>query len=119
MLEGNSDATPPPSVSYRREFSKHRTRITVAAVVFLSPRGALAGTLPEQVEISENGRRFLVDIRHGQKTGFYMDQRDNSTLFGALAHGRRVLNPFAFTGGCWTAAVLGGWREVGSVAASA
>ena len=42
MLEGNSDATPSSSVSYRREFSKHRTRITVAAVIFLALLGALS-----------------------------------------------------------------------------
>ena len=50
MLEGNSDATLPPSVSYRREFSKHRTRITIAAVVLLALLGVLSVLLDRREE---------------------------------------------------------------------
>ena len=60
---------------------------------------------PELVEIDENGRRFLVDIRQGHKTGFYLDQRVNRSIIGdwlrrdANANQRVVLNAFSYTGG--------------------
>jgi 23S rRNA (cytosine1962-C5)-methyltransferase len=60
---------------------------------------------PELIEIDENGRRFLVDIRHGHKTGFYLDQRENRAVIGdwfrwdEQANERVVLNAFSYTGG--------------------
>ncbi len=61
--------------------------------------GVLSGSEPpEFVEIVENGLRFRVDIRRGQKTGFYLDQRLNRQRVCALAAGRRVLNCFCYTG---------------------
>jgi 23S rRNA (cytosine1962-C5)-methyltransferase len=68
--------------------------------------GVLAGKEPpEYVEIDENGRRFLVDVKRGHKTGFYLDQRDNRAVIGdwfrwdEAADQRVVLNAFAYTGG--------------------
>lgn len=61
--------------------------------------GTLSGNPPEVVEIMENGIRFLVNIRTGQKTGFYLDQRRNRAVVGKYAKGRRVLNCFCYTGG--------------------
>jgi 23S rRNA (cytosine1962-C5)-methyltransferase len=61
--------------------------------------GVLAGAAPDgPIEIHEHGRRFLVDIAHGQKTGFYMDQRANRQRTAAYCAGQRVLNAFAYTG---------------------
>jgi 23S rRNA (cytosine1962-C5)-methyltransferase len=60
---------------------------------------------PDLIEIDENGRRFLVDVRRGHKTGFYLDQRENRAIVGDWfrwedgAQPRTVLNCFAFTGG--------------------
>ena len=54
---------------------------------------------PELVEISEGQVKFLVDVRKGHKTGFYLDQRDARATVGALANGADVLNCFCFTGG--------------------
>jgi 23S rRNA (cytosine1962-C5)-methyltransferase len=54
---------------------------------------------PDFVEVCENGLKFVVDIHGGQKTGFFIDQRDNRKLIGELSRGRRVLNCFAYTGG--------------------
>jgi len=66
----------------------------------LSPRvGVLRGTLPEIVDIVEAGIRYRVDVVGGQKTGFYLDQRDNRAIVGAHARGRRVMNAFCYTGG--------------------
>jgi 23S rRNA (cytosine1962-C5)-methyltransferase len=83
--------------------------------------GGLAreGTFPDHIEIRENGIRFLVDVKQGQKTGFYLDQRDNRSLIRGLAQGKRVLNCFSYTGGFSVYAALGGAAGVTSVEASA
>jgi 23S rRNA (cytosine1962-C5)-methyltransferase len=74
---------------------------------------ALWGTLPEgPVAITERGRRFRVDVQQGQKTGFYLDQRDARDLVASLAPGRRVLDAFAYTGGFAVAALQGGAAHV-------
>lgn len=86
----------------------------------LPPRaGQLWGETPPRVAIEEDGLRFLVDIPRGQKTGFFLDQRENRRMVRALARGRRVLNCYAYTGGFTAAALAGGAREVVSVDASA
>ncbi|MFM8409068.1 MAG: class I SAM-dependent rRNA methyltransferase, partial [Alphaproteobacteria bacterium] len=73
---------------------------------------------PERVEIAEGRARFLVDVRGGQKTGFFLDQRANRRMVGRLARGRRVLNAFAYTGGFAIHAGLGGAERVVSVETS-
>jgi 23S rRNA (cytosine1962-C5)-methyltransferase len=70
---------------------------------------------PERIEIQERGARFLVDAYHGQKTGFFLDQRENRYLIRRLAKGRDVLNCFCFTGGFSVNAALGGAQRVFSV----
>ena len=77
------------------------------------------GTLPRAVDIVEAGLHYGVDVVGGQKTGFYLDQRDNRALVGALARGRRVLNAFCYTGGFTLAALAGGARTVLSIDSSA
>jgi 23S rRNA (cytosine1962-C5)-methyltransferase len=74
---------------------------------------------PEHIEIEEAGARFLVDVRHGQKTGFYLDQRENRNVVRVLAQGREVLNAFSYTGGFAVAALLGGATHVTNVDSSA
>ena len=65
-----------------------------------SPFRVLAGEEPpELVEIAEGNVKFLVDVRKGHKTGFYLDQRDARSAVGALANGMDVLNCFSYTGG--------------------
>lgn len=62
--------------------------------------GLLRGTLPEApITIEEHGLRFLVHLAEGQKTGFYLDQRENRQAVARLAPGRRVLDAFCYTGG--------------------
>jgi 23S rRNA (cytosine1962-C5)-methyltransferase len=53
---------------------------------------------PHQVEIRENHHRFLVNVREGHKTGFYLDQRENRERFSAFCAGAEVLDAFAYTG---------------------
>jgi 23S rRNA (cytosine1962-C5)-methyltransferase len=57
------------------------------------------GGVDAPVIIRENGLRFAVDVREGQKTGFFLDQRDNRRLLGAYAAGKTVLNCFSYSGG--------------------
>ena len=65
-----------------------------------APFSVLAGEEPpELVEIFEGGVKFLIDVRKGHKTGFYLDQRDARAAVGALANGMDVLNCFSYTGG--------------------
>ena len=69
-------------------------------------------------EALENGLRFLVDWEHGQKTGFFLDQRDNRRLLERYASGCRVLNLFCYTGGFSCYALRGGAAYVDSVDSS-
>ncbi|HSP78535.1 MAG TPA: class I SAM-dependent rRNA methyltransferase [Myxococcaceae bacterium] len=70
---------------------------------------------PELLGIRERGANFLVDAWRGQKTGFFLDQRENRYLIRRLAKGRDVLNCFCFSGGFSVNAALGGARSVFSV----
>ena len=80
--------------------------------------GVLRGTLPDNVEVIENGLRFNVDVAAGQKTGFYLDQRDNRALTETLARDKEVLNCFCYTGGFSLYALHGGAKSVLSIDAS-
>jgi len=68
--------------------------------------------------VLENGHRFLVNWEEGQKTGFFIDQRQNRELVGRYARGRTVLNTFCYTGGFSVYAMAGGAAEVVSVDSS-
>ena len=81
--------------------------------------GLLCGdTPPPEVVIEENGLRFAVNLTEGQKTGYYLDQRDNRAAVAKLAAGRRVLDAFSYSGGFGIYARRAGAAEVESVDAS-
>ena len=80
--------------------------------------GPLWGETPAGIEITEQGRRFLVDPA-SQKTGFYTDQRDNRGLVAPWLTGRRVLDAFTFTGGFAVAALKAGASSVSLLDSSA
>lgn len=73
------------------------------------------GTPQKEIPIVENGIQFLVDPEHGQKTGFFLDQREMRQQVRQLAHGKRVLNVFCYTGGFSLYAGAGGASHVASV----
>ena len=102
-----------PSCIYERSDSDSRGLEGLEA-----RNGALRGTLPENIEVVEHGLRFKVDVAAGQKTGFYLDQRDNRVLTETLATGRDVLNCFCYTGGFSLYALRGGAKSVLSIDAS-
>ncbi|MBK7309581.1 MAG: class I SAM-dependent rRNA methyltransferase [Sphingobacteriaceae bacterium] len=73
----------------------------------------------ENTIVKENGVQFLVDWTKGQKTGFFIDQRDNRKLLSEYSKGKSVLNIFSYTGGFSVYAALAGAKEVHSVDVSA
>lgn len=99
------------------------TRRAGVSVVYFKPRSdensegrVLIGTIRSpEVEFLENGARFKADIVRGQKSGFFLDQRDNRARFGALARDRSVLNICGYTGGFSIYAGRGGARDVTTV----
>lgn len=83
-------------------------------------KGLLAGVEPPNpVVIVENGAKYAVDVRHGQKSGFYFDQRDSRAAVAAFSAGKRVLNAFSYTGGFGVAALLAGAEQVINIDSSA
>lgn len=75
----------------------------------------LRGDPPAEIVIAEDDARFCVDVRAGQKTGFFLDQRDNRRTIRGHAAGQTVLNLFSYTGGFSLHAALGGATRVTSV----
>ena len=97
-----------------------RSDADVRALEGLASRvGVVRGALPEAIDIVEAGICYRIDVVGGQKTGFYLDQRDNRGFVGAHARGRRVLNAFCYTGGFTLAALVGGAASVLSIDSSA
>jgi 23S rRNA (cytosine1962-C5)-methyltransferase len=81
--------------------------------------GVLAGKEPpDLIRIEEREAKFLADIKSGQKTGFFLDQRDNRLLLSSLARDKAVLNCFAYSGAFTVAAFKGGAKQVISVESS-
>ncbi len=74
--------------------------------------GVIRGTSAETVVFMENGLRFEAEVLRGQKTGFFLDQRDNRRRVGELSAGAEVLNAFSFSGGFSLYAARGGARTV-------
>jgi 23S rRNA (cytosine1962-C5)-methyltransferase len=86
---------------------------------FAASTGLIAGPAADRpLEIVEHGIRYEVDAAAGQKTGFYLDQRDNRARVGLLAGGREMLNCFCYTGGFALSALAGGARSVLSIDSS-
>ena len=71
-----------------------------------------------ELVVLENGHKFMVNWTEGQKTGFFLDQRENRALVGSVAKGRNVLNLFCYTGGFSIYALNGGAKHVDSVDSS-
>lgn len=78
-------------------------------------QGWLGEAGPTTVVVMENGLKFQVDVEKGQKTGFFLDQRENRQLLGYYAKGQKVLNCFSYTGGFSIYALANGARQVTSV----
>jgi 23S rRNA (cytosine1962-C5)-methyltransferase len=79
----------------------------------------VAGEVPTKIRVQENGVLFEVDAWEGQKTGFFLDQRDKREALRKYSRGKRVLNCFSYTGGFSVNAALNGAMHVVSVDISA
>ena len=75
----------------------------------------ILGEAIEEREVCESGNRMLINFYEGQKTGFFIDQRENRKLIGTLSSGKRVLNTFGYTGGFSLSALRGGASYVETV----
>ena len=78
----------------------------------------LFGEHTANTTVSENGLKYFIDFREGQKTGFFIDQRKNRKLLGSYGRSRKVLNAFSYTGGFSIAALNGGADYVESIDSS-
>lgn len=101
----------------RNVYYKSETTLPYKAELSME-NGFLAGGSPDNVSV-ENGLKFHVDWLKGQKTGFFVDQRENRALLERYAKGRSVLNMFCYTGGFSFYAMRGGATVVHSVDSSA
>jgi 23S rRNA (cytosine1962-C5)-methyltransferase len=98
---------------FERSDTTSRTREGLPAAV-----GPLRGEAPKQTEVRENGHVFLVNFESGQKTGFYLDQRDNRAAVARHASGRNVLDAFCNTGAFAVYAARAGARSLSLVDSS-
>lgn len=106
-----------PGASLRNVYYKSETTLPYKAS--LDPQNDyIIGSYDTDIAV-ENGLKFRVDWLKGQKTGFFVDQRDNRSLLRHFAPGRRVLNMFCYTGGFSVYALSGGAALVHSVDSSA
>lgn len=78
-------------------------------------QGQLFGTTPDEIVAEEHGVKYPINVKEGQKTGFFIDQRENRALIRDCAAGRKVLNVFCYTGGFTFAALKGGATSAVSV----
>lgn len=99
-------------------YYKSETTLPFKADLLATENGFIKGGSPENIAM-ENGLKFHVDWLKGQKTGFFVDQRENRHLLERYARGRNVLNMFCYTGGFSFYAMRGGANLVHSVDSSA
>ncbi len=99
-------------------YYKSETTLPFKADLLATENGFIKGGSPENIAM-ENGLKFHVDWLKGQKTGFFVDQRENRHLLEHYAKGRNVLNMFCYTGGFSFYAMRGGANLVHSVDSSA
>ena len=102
----------------RNIYYKSETTLPFKADLLAKENGFIKGGSTDNVAM-ENGLRFHVDWLKGQKTGFFVDQRENRHLLERYASGRNVLNMFCYTGGFSFYAMRGGAKLVHSVDSSA
>lgn len=97
-----------------------RSDVEVRTKEGLQPvKGLLKGTIPNDlIEVEENGYKFLVDVKNGHKTGFYLDQRDNRNSVSEYSKGKNILNCFSYTGGFSVYPLASGAEKITQVEAS-
>ena len=112
IVRGLSDALSPDGILERSDAPVRQREGLPPAV------GVLAGSVPDRIEISENGLSFAVDLASGQKTGWFLDQRENRAAAAAYAPGLSVLDVFCNAGGFGLCAAKAGAVSVLAVDSS-
>ncbi len=107
-----------PAGIYERSDVRDRKRDATTSEQVETSTGLLLGEVPDRVIIKENGFKFYVDIIGGQKTGFFLDQRDKRQALMKYSEGKNVVNCFSYTGGFSVYALAAGAEKVVSVDAS-
>jgi 23S rRNA (cytosine1962-C5)-methyltransferase len=102
------------SLGFERIYLKQKENSGFLEAVQL-PKGWRGTPHPMPVRVLEHGLQFDIDVESGQKTGFFIDQRENRLLTQQFSAGKKVLNAFSYTGGFSLYALAGGAREVHSV----
>jgi 23S rRNA (cytosine1962-C5)-methyltransferase len=96
-----------------------RSDVEVRELEGYKPRiGSVRGNPPEEIIIEENSLRYLVSLKMGHKTGFYLDQRLNRLYLRGISQGKNVLDCFSYTGGFSLNALKGGAKSVVAVESS-
>ncbi len=113
LLEALIEVFSPDGILLRNDSSYRKLETLQEAVEIVH------GRVPEIVEIDEAGVKIAVDPHHGQKTGFFFDQRETRAAVRLLANGRRVLDCFCYSGGFSINAAMGGATSVVAVDSSA
>lgn len=90
-----------------------RAESTARKLEGLDPLYEIAkGKLPDTVDVRENGISFFADLKEGQKTGWFYDQRENRSFIGRLATGKRVIDFYTYAGGFALHMGIGGAKEI-------
>ncbi|MCR4667173.1 MAG: class I SAM-dependent rRNA methyltransferase [Desulfovibrio sp.] len=89
-----------------------KNNIPIRALEGLSAEDVSEGTVPEELEVPENGCLYTVSLQRGQKTGWFYDQRDNRRMTARFARGASVLDAFCYAGGFGVLCAKEGAREV-------
>lgn len=117
IVEGLKEAFDPEAIVERSDIDSRK-----ADGLQSLPMNVHYGKVAGPVAFSENGVKFLADVLKGQKTGFFLDQRDSRKKVGELSapsadqkHGKKVLNLFSYTGGFGLYAALNGAKKVTTV----
>lgn len=107
-----------PKGIFERSDVRDRKRDVASELSVETGKGVLYGEVPDRVIAKENGYKFYVDIINGQKTGFFLDQRDKRQALTKYVEGKTVVNCFSYTGGFSVYALGAGAKKVISVDAS-
>lgn len=118
LIKGTEKLIPVIEAELRRLGFKHIYLKTKSSSQVLEGIGAqdwLGESIEMPLDVIENGQKFKVNVETGQKTGFFIDQRDNRQLLKTLSQGKSILNTFSYTGGFSVYALAGGATQVHSV----
>lgn len=118
LIKGTEKLLPVIQEEFLRLGFKHiylKTKSSSQMLEGINVQNWLTEPKPMPLEAIENGQKFFINVETGQKTGFFIDQRDNRDFLKGHANGKKILNTFSYSGGFSVYALAGGATEVHSV----